>query len=58
MIIRIAIYEDGRFCACPTQNIMRWHIYRQARIAEIEVDFHKLPNPHGIFGKGIVINGK
>ena len=63
MKIRLAVYGDETFTAIDHDDESRrlWcHISHGARIADIEIDFEKLPIPvkSGIFGKGIVVNYK
>lgn len=54
-----AIYENGDFKFMgkklrPSQ--LSYHFCSEARIAEVEIEFDKLPKPALIFGKGIVTN--
>ena len=63
MKIRLAVYSDETFTAIDFDDESKslwWHVARGARIADIEIDFERLPIPVkcGIFGKGIVVNYK
>lgn len=57
MKVKIAVYRDSnKYYACNTENDFLHHLFRKARIAEVEINFEDLPDPTAVFGKGIVIN--